>query len=160
MELDVPDATKYNHFANASDVLVIQLKRFAVAHALSIHKSFARVDIHQPLQLQIAERNPFSEILINRNYSLRSYISHTGTLDRGHYCAHVKVNSKWYKCNDAAVNQMKHLGNAAKEAYLLFFVSILFFIFLFLVFVEYFVYYCLFCVCTVFIYYYCYYLLE
>ena len=90
----VRDATKYNHFANASDVLVIQLKRFAVAHDLSIHKSFARVDIHQPLQLQIAERNPFSEILINRNYSLSSYISHTGTLDRGHYCAHVKVNNK------------------------------------------------------------------
>ena len=76
----VRDATKYYHFASTSDVVVIQLKRFSVALCCS------RVNINHPLQLQIAEQNSFSEIKITRNYSLRAFITHTGSLHRGHYC--------------------------------------------------------------------------
>ena len=120
----VRDATKYHHFACTSDVVVIQLKRFSVAHDLTIHKSSSRVNINHPLQLQIAEQNSFSEINITRNYSLRAFITHTGSLERGHYCTNVRLRNIWYKCNDAVVNEIKHLGNAFKEAYLLFYVSL------------------------------------
>ena len=118
------DTTRYHHFADSSNILVIQLKRFAVAHDLSIHKSLSSVDFQQPLQLHVSERNTNSEILITRNYILRAFIGHTGNLDSGHYTAHVKVRDMWYKCNDSAVTKVKSFKDVSKEAYLLFYAAV------------------------------------
>ena len=119
----IRDATRYHHFADASNVLVIQLKRFAVAHDSSVYKIASSVNIQQPLQLHISERNVNSEIMIARNYVLRAFISHTGNLNSGHYTANVKVRNIWYKCNDSAVTKVRYFHNVSKEAYLLFYVA-------------------------------------
>jgi ubiquitin C-terminal hydrolase len=57
------------------------------------------------------------------SYNLFGTVNHYGNLQSGHYVANIKVDEKWFHCNDAHVNH-----NGAKEvleedgAYLLFYI--------------------------------------
>jgi ubiquitin C-terminal hydrolase len=37
-------------------------------------------------------------------YELFATVNHIGSMQSGHYVANVKVNDKWYHCNDAHVS--------------------------------------------------------
>lgn len=61
-------------------------------------------------------------------YDLYATINHTGTLHQGHYVANVKVDGKWYHCNDAHIfdagegdGEKAVLEAAVGEAYMLFY---------------------------------------
>jgi ubiquitin C-terminal hydrolase len=59
-------------------------------------------------------------------YSLFATVNHFGNLQSGHYVANVKVNEKWFHCNDAHVAQAG-IGIGEREvlqsnAYLLFYI--------------------------------------
>lgn len=57
-------------------------------------------------------------------YDLFGTTNHTGTLNQGHYIANVKVDSRWYQCNDSFIS---YLGESIEEsdvmnsAYMLFY---------------------------------------
>ena len=59
-------------------------------------------------------------------YDLFATINHSGTLHQGHYISNVKVNRKWYHCNDVFISEAGD-GNGEKEvlesegAYMLFY---------------------------------------
>ena len=62
-------------------------------------------------------------------YDLHATINHTGTLHQGHYIANVRVDRKWYHCNDAHVfdagegdGEKAVLEAAVGEAYMLFYI--------------------------------------
>ena len=57
-------------------------------------------------------------------YDLFGITNHTGTLNQGHYIANVKVDNRWYQCNDSFISC---LGESIEEsdvmnsAYMLFY---------------------------------------
>ena len=59
-------------------------------------------------------------------YDMFATINHSGTLHQGHYISNVKVNRKWYHCNDVFKGEAGD-GNGEKEvlesegAYMLFY---------------------------------------
>ena len=117
------DATKTLHFADSSDVVILQLMRFASSPGNShTVKSTSHVGLQQSITLPICERSNVDEVSFNRHYNLRACINHTGTKDKGHYTAYVNNKGKWFKCNDAAVNPSSSLNNLKWESYIVFYV--------------------------------------
>ena len=88
---------------------IIQLNRFT-SFQTTIYKSCAKVEINHLLSLDIRDRSRVDEISFAKQYMLRACISHDGKLNSGHYFAHVRLNGKWYKCNDTAVNPAQSLS--------------------------------------------------
>lgn len=55
-------------------------------------------------------------------YDLFGTVNHNGTLNQGHYVSNVKVNERWYHCNDAYVVHTKEEEVLKSEgAYILFY---------------------------------------
>jgi ubiquitin carboxyl-terminal hydrolase 22/27/51 len=55
-------------------------------------------------------------------YDLYATIDHTGSLNQGHYVSNVKVNGKWYNCNDSFVSHMDEAAILKSEnVYMLFY---------------------------------------
>ena len=55
-------------------------------------------------------------------YDLFATIDHTGSLNQGHYVSNVKINGRWYNCNDSFVSHTDEIAVLKSEnAYMLFY---------------------------------------
>ena len=142
--------TKQHTFAKLPKVLCLHLKRFDAATNKKISEF-----VSFPAQLNVgpflphwceviqgmkasehgAEEDGGGSANMDANscssaimYDLHATINHTGTLHQGHYVANVKVDGKWYHCNDAHVfdagegdGEKAVLEAAVGEAYMLFY---------------------------------------
>ncbi len=58
-------------------------------------------------------------------YDLFGINNHTGTLNQGHYVASVKVDNRWYHCNDSFVSyggETLEESDVINSAYMLFYI--------------------------------------
>jgi ubiquitin C-terminal hydrolase len=115
------NATKFHHFSNSSDILIIQIKRFRKPGNAPAYKSVEKMLVNRPIKLEICDHSGSGDVRFYRDYELRACVNHDGTLEQGHYWAHIKLNGKWYKCNDTAVNITTNLEQLKSHAYILFF---------------------------------------
>ena len=58
---------------------------------------------------------------VQSNYELSAVISHMGSLESGHYICYAKVNSIWFKFDDAFVIKSSWNEVSATSAYLSFY---------------------------------------
>ncbi|XP_073726975.1 uncharacterized protein [Misgurnus anguillicaudatus] len=104
-------------------VLVLHLERFELDYdTMCCIKNYSIVQI--PAQLCIEEQVVKDKTGINHMYDLYAIVNHFGSLNGGHYYAHIKSfeNQKWYEFNDSDVNEIKcHLDKdlSSEEAYLI-----------------------------------------
>jgi ubiquitin C-terminal hydrolase len=54
-------------------------------------------------------------------YRLFSVLVHRGQFSTGHYYAYVRKESKWYKCDDAKVDEVKQDEVMRSQAYMIFY---------------------------------------
>ena len=84
--------------ADSSDVLVLQLMRFASSPDKTCTiKSNVHVNLEKTISLPICERSDVVEVNLLRHYHVRASINHTGTRDKGHYTAYINAKNKWFK---------------------------------------------------------------
>jgi ubiquitin carboxyl-terminal hydrolase 22/27/51 len=57
-------------------------------------------------------------------YKLYGLVYHKGTLDFGHYYAHININDKWIEFNDQKITVLDELSTKSKYVYLLFYQQI------------------------------------
>jgi ubiquitin C-terminal hydrolase len=58
-------------------------------------------------------------------YDLFGTNNHTGTLNQGHYIANVKVDNRWYQCNDSFISCLGETieeSDVTNSAYMLFYI--------------------------------------
>ena len=88
-------------FSQLGDFLIIQLKRF-ISFSGSTIKDVKDVVCTSEIRIPVSAED---DVTFYKTYSLIGSINHLGTLDRGHYTAHIcnRSSTNWYHCNDAAV---------------------------------------------------------
>lgn len=108
------DAGKQLLIRTAPPILTIHLKRFE-------HPANAKLD--QPVSFPFSlALGPFStEPHPSASYRLFAVVGHVGSLDSGHYTAHVKHDDQWYWVDDAQVHRVTEAHVQAANAYLLFY---------------------------------------
>ncbi len=103
-------SSKKMHFENASQVLVVSLKRFNTWN----EKVFTRVALDATISLA-----PFFEKdkRVGRNYRLIGVVNHIGENMQsfGHYVAFVRESDRWLLCNDGTVSQVSFAGVCASQ---------------------------------------------
>jgi hypothetical protein len=79
-------------------------------------------DINIPFDLDLKEL-AVEDYTGNSRSSLNSFIVQSGSLRAGHYTAYVKINNKWYLCNDSCIKEQsnKEVEKALKQAYIVIF---------------------------------------
>lgn len=129
--------TKKQHtFATLPKVLCLHLKRFDAAqnkkidefvsfpsHGLNMGKFLAQWC--EVTSVKYAENVNDTEPQIL--YDLFGTVNHVGSMQSGHYVSNVKVNNRWYYCNDAHVSLAGGNGSDStvlnnEGAYILFYV--------------------------------------
>ncbi|MGY8822251.1 MAG: reverse transcriptase domain-containing protein, partial [Pseudomonadales bacterium] len=108
-----------SHISNVAKVLIVQLKRFNVFQD-NICKNTNIVEF--PLA-NFSVPCKDDEVELNRLFSLKATINHTGSLDSGHYKSMTLHNKLWYACNDSAILDINENKIVDESAYMLFFES-------------------------------------
>ena len=92
------------------------MKRF-VHHEGQVFKDINQVQCTPNISLPLTD----SEVTYRKNFRLLATVNHTGTLERGHYTAFIKIanTDSWLYCNDAAVLKadQKQVNNASSYIY-------------------------------------------
>ena len=128
--------TKKQHtFAKLPKVLCLHLKRFDAARNRKIENfvSFPSRGLNMGSMLSHwcevtrlessnyhAEDMPTAEPTIL--YDLFGTVNHIGSMQSGHYVANVKVDNKWYHCNDQNITYANEESVLKSEAYVLFYI--------------------------------------
>ena len=114
-------ASLEHELVNSGSLLIVQLKRF-VSFGNSVSKDVRSVRCDQEVRLPLVVDN---EIVSYKRFRLLASVNHSGTLERGHYTAHIKniTSSHWFHCNDAAVIHCKE-SVPQELSYLLFYKSV------------------------------------
>eukprot|EP00977_Amphora_coffeiformis_P007979 scaffold1803_cov92-Amphora_coffeaeformis.AAC.2 len=117
-------------------ILCLHLKRFDDKKKISDFVSFPLESLNMGgLLPQFCEVTNFTNSPGNTNgnedatmmaeaellYDLFGTVNHFGTLQSGHYVANVKVEDKWFHCNDAHVSEISEDDVLKSDAYLLFY---------------------------------------
>lgn len=56
-------------------------------------------------------------------YDLCGTIDHSGNLYQGHYVSNVKIDNKWYHCNDAFISESNQEAVlSSREVYMMFYI--------------------------------------
>jgi ubiquitin C-terminal hydrolase len=128
--------TKKQHtFAKLPKILCLHLKRFDAARNRKIENfvSFPTCGLNMGSLLSHwcevtrlessnynAEDMPSAEPTIL--YDLFGTVNHIGSMQSGHYVANVKVDNKWYHCNDQNITYASKESVLKSEAYVLFYI--------------------------------------
>eukprot|EP01105_Mastigella_eilhardi_P005021 TRINITY_DN16770_c1_g1_i3.p2 TRINITY_DN16770_c1_g1~~TRINITY_DN16770_c1_g1_i3.p2 ORF type:complete len:396 (+),score=91.87 TRINITY_DN16770_c1_g1_i3:1443-2630(+) len=114
------DATKQLAFYELPKVLVVHLKRFMQTNAGHLRKVGTRVEFPVGLDMK-----PYcaSSVTGSTLYELYGVVEHSGSMDGGHYTAHVRCghSGMWYYCSDTHVNPVTLQDVLRAEAYILFY---------------------------------------
>ena len=100
------DAETRHVLMHCPDVLFVQLSRFDIFMGRAIK-------LNNPVVVN-------DEVTLGSfTYNLQAVLSHEGSIERGHYWAHVKVEDDWWKCNDTVVSASSQRAIGEKEVYIL-----------------------------------------
>lgn len=107
-------------------VLSIQLKRFK--HNYAGESSKIETKVEAPLFLNLtkyaSDHDGGDEIDTNKVYELFAVVSHTGSVNTGHYVALIKNSTgQWFKFDDSVISHISHEEVKATTAYLLFYIA-------------------------------------
>ncbi|KAJ3677250.1 hypothetical protein LUZ60_002974 [Juncus effusus] len=61
--------------------------------------------------------------IMNNEFEIFAVITHSGRLDAGHYVTYLRLDNKWYKCDDAWIISVDESTVRACQAYMLFYVQ-------------------------------------
>ena len=92
---------KRDHNFDSGSVLVLQLPHYDNFKGAVINNN--RINCSsETLRLHIAAEE---QVCLYREFTLKATSNHSGTIQAGHYWAHIKNedNSGWLKCNDTSV---------------------------------------------------------
>ena len=103
------DAYKRLYLKDVPKYLLIQLKRFTFFSSSNKNDN----EVIVPLILKIR----------NYNYELRGIIFHIGSASGGHYISVIKLNKKWYVCNDNSISEIENINNFLNRGYTYLFVK-------------------------------------
>ena len=90
------------------DLLILHLKRFKYSDHRRT-KDYREVDI--PAAVSVDEIN----------YNLIAVVEHSGSFDSGHYTALVRMENRWFRCNDTEVREVSFSESFGSRGYLAFF---------------------------------------
>lgn len=90
------------------DVLSIHLKRFS-------YDAVAR-------KIESAVSLPSSLSIDNNTYDVFGIVSHSGTVDYGHYFSHILLSDVWYKIDDEAVSIASAASIPESQSYVVFYI--------------------------------------
>ena len=98
--------------------LILQTKRF-LQNGSAMVKQLQKIACNQTLSVPIVCHNTPE----SKKFKLLGTINHSGSLNRGHYTAFIKIpNTKsWLHCNDAAVLEAKEREVDNNSSYIYFF---------------------------------------
>ncbi|CAM8965954.1 unnamed protein product [Rhodiola kirilowii] len=60
---------------------------------------------------------------VSSEFELFAVVTHSGTLDAGHYVTYLRLSDKWYKCDDAWITQVSENIVRTAQGYMIFYVQ-------------------------------------
>ena len=109
------EAHKYHLIYNTPNVLIIHLSRFKCTD--DIYEKDSRF-IEFPDDLDVKQ---FVTVGDDCSYKLVGVVNHGGSMNGGHYTAHVKINDDWVKFNDQMFSKSREEDIHSSGAYILFY---------------------------------------
>lgn len=108
-------ASKVLEVFKVPQVLIIHLKRFRI-------QGFSREKLTTPVNFPVDNLDVSQYVIGDQKpgpYELFAVSNHFGALAGGHYTASVKLDSKWFYCNDSEIAETKDLSETS--SYVLFY---------------------------------------
>ena len=107
---------------DSGSVLIIQLMHYN-NYKKTVIKDNMRVNCcSETLRLPISADE---QVCLFKEFNLKATINHSGTLQAGHYWAHIKDgdNRGWLKCNDTSVTATPFNGWSNTSSYVFFYAA-------------------------------------
>ena len=103
-------------------VLLVQLLRYNNFKGAVIKNNMRVNCCSETLRLPISADE---QVCLYKEFTLKATINHSGTLQGGHYWAHIKNEDHcgWVKCNDTSVIATSFIGLRNTSSYVLFYVA-------------------------------------
>ena len=116
------NSTRETRIVDSGSVLVLQLLRYDNFKAAVIKNNMRVNCCSETLRLPISADE---QVCLYKEFTLKATINHSGTLQAGHYWAHIKDedNRGWLKCNDTSVIATPFSGLSNTSSYVLFYVA-------------------------------------
>lgn len=132
------DSSKQMSIRRLPLVLCLHIKRFE--HSL-IRKMSRKIDsyLHFPFSLDMTPylsssivRNRFGNRIfafegdesdISTEFEILAVVTHSGTLESGHYVTYLRLRNQWYKCDDAWITEVDEGIVRASQCYMMFYVQ-------------------------------------
>lgn len=132
------DSSKQLSIRKLPLVLCLHIKRF---EHLLIRKMARKIDsyLQFPFSLDLTPylsssivRNRFGnrifafegdESNISTEFEVFAVVTHSGTLESGHYVTYLRLTNQWYKCDDAWVTEVDEGTVRASQCYMMFYVQ-------------------------------------
>ena len=116
------DSTRQTKIVDSGSILIIQLIRYDNFKGVVI-KNNTRVNCcSETLRLPILADE---QVCLFKEFNSKATINHSGTLQAGHYWAHIKDedNRGWLKCNDTSVIASPFSGLSNTSSYVFFYAA-------------------------------------
>lgn len=135
---DMRDSSKQLSIRRLPLVLSLHIKRFE--HSL-IRKMSRKINgyLHFPFSLDMTPylsssivRNRFGNRIfaiegdesdVSTEFEIFAVVTHSGTLESGHYVTYLRLVDQWYKCDDAWITEVDEGIVRASQCYLMFYVQ-------------------------------------
>lgn len=134
---ELRDSSKQMSIRKLPMVLCLHIKRFE--HSL-VRKKMRKIDsyLHFPFSLDMTPylsssivRNRFGNRIfafegdesdISTEFEIFAVVTHSGTLESGHYVTYLRIKNQWYKCDNAWINEVDERIVRASQCYMMFYV--------------------------------------
>ncbi|XP_050364368.1 ubiquitin C-terminal hydrolase 22 [Argentina anserina] len=134
---ELRDSSKQLSIRKLPLVLCLHVKRFE--HSL-VRKMMRKINsyMHFPFSLDMTPylsssivRNRFGNRIfafegddfdISTEFEIFAVITHSGTLDSGHYLTYLRIKDQWYRCDNAWINEVDERVVRASQCYMMFYV--------------------------------------
>lgn len=119
-------------------VLCLHVKRFEHSFVQRMSRKIDRY-LHYPFSLDMS---PYMSSSIIRSrfgnrifafggdesdtlsqFEVFAVVTHSGTLDSGHYVSYVRLRNQWYRCDDAWINEVEEDVVRASQCYMIFYMQ-------------------------------------
>ncbi|PON68359.1 Ubiquitinyl hydrolase [Parasponia andersonii] len=132
------DSSKQLSIRRLPLVLCLHIKRFE--HSL-VRKMSRKIDsyLHFPFSLDMMPylsssiiRNRFGNRIfafegdesdMSTDFEVFAVVTHSGTLESGHYVTYLRLSDQWYKCDDAWITEVDEGIVRASQCYMMFYVQ-------------------------------------
>ena len=118
----VMDSTRETGIVDSGKILVVQLLRYNTFKGAVIKNNMKVNCCSETLRLPISADE---QVCLYKEFTLKATINHSGTLQVGHYWAHIKDedNCGWLKCSDTSVIATPFSGLSNTSLHVLFYVA-------------------------------------